>query len=107
MRTPFVGQQKIDDILPSLGEAYQNGPVKAVQDFLHGMDGKQSIDPVRAAAKIILAAEQSTTQKATTLIRLPIGLNATRDMRDWTQDLLEQVEATKDLWDDVDYPEEG
>lgn len=105
MRTPFVGQHKIGDILPDLGEAYRNGPVEAVQEFLHGMDGKQSIDPVRAAAKIVLAAEQSITNKAATLIRLPIGMDAAQNIREWTEDLLGQVEATKDFWSDVDYPE--
>lgn len=104
MRTPFVGEGKVADILPPVGNAYRDGPVTVVQRFLHGMDGKQAIDPVKAAGRIVEAAEKSVADVGSGVVRLPIGVNSAQSMRGWAGDLLRQVERTEHVWASVDYP---
>lgn len=104
MRTPFVSPDKRESMMAKLDGPYKRGPVEYVMQMLRDMDGNQTIDPAKAAERIVAAAEEASLSETGGVIRLPIGKNAGEGMTRRLQEWLQRVENTKDVWDSVDFP---
>jgi len=103
MRTGFAGAGEI----AGLSEAYKGNPANFVGRYLQENAGKESIDPAKAAARIVEAVEETgPTKKGGTgdLMRIPLGREAGVALAERAQ-LLEGARDRRSLWSSAELPE--
>lgn len=112
MRTNFVSQDKwkTEESTESypVSEGYENTPVQFVLNMVAAEDGKQPIDPSKAAEKIVEAVEGIGSFKDDVkegLIKIPIGNDTGEAMSAWLTAAKANVEKRRDIWTGCNFPE--
>ena len=95
-RTGFNGVDVLELATPSEAYADVLGPIRA---DMHAIDGKQEGDPVRAAAII-----RSLVDAESAPLRIPLGREAVRRLRDSYRRNLDELERHAELGAGADFP---
>lgn len=101
MRTNFTSPEKAKEVLTVPSEAYKESAVGYVLNRLQEVEGKQSIDPQRAAERIIEAVDG----KVQVGKRLPIGAEPIGTMTTWAKSFLEETESLAEVAKSCEFPE--
>lgn len=107
MTTNLTDPEKMKKQFDMVSDAYKGTPVEYVFQHLANMQGKWTIDPQKAAERIIEAVDGSGTMEGKTegLLRLPIGLEAGKGMKAWGEGFMAAVDKYENVWSSVEYPE--
>lgn len=103
MRTSFIADAKQTTALTAPSEAYESSAVGYVFQMLRGVNGKQNIDPQRAATRILEAVDG----KIDVGLTLPIGSTTVGQMKTWAEGYLDQTQKLEQAAISCDFPGEA
>lgn len=99
MRTGFI-EKSTQRVKMEVEGAYKGTPADAVLKFLIGLAGKERVDPVKAAARIVEAVDREDGCS-----RIPLGKSIGEGMRKRGEEFIGVVRETRGIWESVDFPD--
>ncbi|KAF2093332.1 putative short chain oxidoreductase/dehydrogenase [Rhizodiscina lignyota] len=107
MRTALLAPEKMAGNIAVPSDAYKGTPVEYVFKVLQDSHGKQTIDPEKAAERIVDAVDGVGMMEGRVegLLRLPIGVETGTVMKAWGEGFLANVSKYEDVWRSCEFPD--